>query len=277
VILRRGRYMLSSRALLASLPALVILFAGCGGSDAGSDVAAESTATVETAVDVSVPVIDDRFAVGGAELALRCFGKGSPTIIFEAGTDSNGIGEFDSLIRPLARSNMACTYDRLGTGMSDPPVERYRTMDDLAVVLKQLLDQANVEAPFVLVGSSGGGLLVARFAGKYREEVAGLVLLDVGVPNPNLDKELPGPLGWKNPEHMDWVDAERRLAEKLRPAGDIPVRVVVASSSESPDQSSWFKLSPRARQTTLQGRHDIYLDDPTGVLHEIRAVLDAIP
>ena len=169
--------MLSSRALLASLPALVILFAGCGGSDAGSDVAAESTATVETAVDVSVPVIDDRFAVGGAELALRCFGKGSPTIIFEAGTDSNGIGEFNAVMRPLAHNNMTCTYDRIGTGTSDPPGERRRTMDDLVAVLNQLLEQANVEAPYVLVGSSGGGLLAAHYAGKYRDEVAGVVLL----------------------------------------------------------------------------------------------------
>jgi hypothetical protein len=108
-----------SGSALAALAALAIVFAGCGGSDAGSDdVAAESTGTVET-VDVSEPVIDDRFTVGGAELAIQCFGKGSPTVLFEAGTDSNGIGEFDAVMRPLARSNMTCTYDRIGTGMSD--------------------------------------------------------------------------------------------------------------------------------------------------------------
>ena len=274
-MLRRERSRLRSGSALAALAAFAIVFAGCGGSDAGSDdVAAAATGTVET-VDASEPVIDDRFAVGGAELAIQCLGKGSPTVLFEAGTDSNGIGEFDHVMRPLARSNMTCTYDRIGTGISDPPRERRRTMDDLVLVLNQLLEQANVEAPYVLVGSSGGGLLAAHYAGKYRDEVAGVVLLDVGVPNPKLDKEFPGPLGWKNPEHMDWVDAERRLAEKLTPAGNIPVRVVVASESETPDQSFWLKLSPRARQTTLQGGHDIYWDDPSGVVREIRAVLDA--
>ncbi|MCA1703591.1 MAG: hypothetical protein LC808_10180 [Actinobacteria bacterium] len=46
------------------------MFAGCGGSDSGSDdVAAHSTRTVDT-VGVSEPVIDDRFAIAVAQVAM---------------------------------------------------------------------------------------------------------------------------------------------------------------------------------------------------------------
>jgi pimeloyl-ACP methyl ester carboxylesterase len=125
----------------------------------------------------------------------------------------------------------------------------------------------------VLVGSSGGGLAAAQFAATYPDQVAGLVLLDVGVPNPDLAEEFPGAMGWRNPEHVDRVDAEHRLSTLAMPVGDFPVLVVVSDESDTPDQSFWLDLSPRAEQIVMHGGHDIDEDDPDGVAEQILATV----
>ena len=92
------------------------------------------TSTPTPADVLSQPTIDQRFAVGADEheLALRCYGQGSPTLLFEAGTDSSGIESFpESLVRPLAETNQTCFYDRVGTGSSDPPSKPRRTLNDV--------------------------------------------------------------------------------------------------------------------------------------------------
>jgi pimeloyl-ACP methyl ester carboxylesterase len=215
---------------------------------------------------------------------MRCYGEGSPAIVLEVGTDSSGIEDFPvSFLRPLADEHMTCVYDRVGTGQiarcrtpgicSDRPTVDRRTIDDVATDLEGLLDAAAVPAPYVLVGSSGGGLVAAQFAATHPDEMAGLVLLDVGVPNPNLAEEFPGAMGWRNTEHVDWVDAELRLSTLAMPVGDFPVLIVVSDESETPDQSFWLDLSPRAAQIVMHGGHDIYEDDPDGVAEQILATV----
>ena len=48
----------------------------------------------------------------------------------------------------------------------------------MATDLHILLDRAHVPGPFVLVGHSSGAQYVRIFAGRYPEQVAGMVLLD---------------------------------------------------------------------------------------------------
>ncbi len=215
---------------------LVVLSSGCGSdSDSSSVATTPPSATSTESADVSGPVIDDRFAVGaGYELEMRCYGEGSPVIIFEAGTDGSGLEEYAALMRPLAERTMVCTYDRPGYGQSDPPSsERRRTLDDTATNLHDLAEAAGLAPPFVLAGASGGGLLVVNYAGRYPDQVAGVVLLDVPAPNKDLDKEMPGAMGWRNPEHLDYVAAERQLALHPPSLGDIPLLVVTATSGQS--------------------------------------------
>jgi pimeloyl-ACP methyl ester carboxylesterase len=231
---------------------------------------------------MAAPVIDDRLAVGtvGHRLAIRCFGKGSPTVILESGTDSSGIEDFPRLTRALGEQTTACAYDRLGVRKSDRPTERRRTLDDAVADLHGLIDAADLAAPYVLVGASGGGLIALHYAGRYSDQVAGVVLLDVPRPIPKaLAKEFPGRLAWRNPEHLDWVDGERRLA-RLRPMSleDIPLRIVTATDGQSSvkDQSVWLKLSSDARQTTIAGGHDLHWEKPESVVAEIQSTLEAI-
>jgi pimeloyl-ACP methyl ester carboxylesterase len=254
-------------ALLASSP-------GCGGGSQEAETTAAST-------KASGRVVDGSFAVGSDrhELALRCLGHGSPTIILEAGTDSSGIEQFAGLIPALAKRTTACTYDRVGTGRSDRPTERRRTLDDVVTDLRGLIDAAKVPGPYLLIGQSGGGNIAVHYAGRRPNGVAGVVLLDVSAPSEDLGKEFPGALGWNNPEHIDWVAAERQEARHPLPLGDIPLLVVTASSGQSnvKDQSFWLHLSSNSRQTSLAGGHDIHEDNPAGVVTEVEAMLDAIP
>jgi pimeloyl-ACP methyl ester carboxylesterase len=268
---------------------VIALAAGCGGSDS-AETGPETTTTPQTSPTgdaLGEATIHGAFAVGADahQLAMRCYGTGSPAIVLEVGTDSSGIEDFPaSFVRPLAEKHMTCVYDRVGTSQggrcrtpgicSDPPTADRRTIDEVAADLDGLLDAAAVPAPYVLVGSSGGGLVAAQFAATYPDQVAGLVLLDVGVPNPNLAEEFPGARGWRNPEHVDWVDAELRLSMLPMPVGDFPVLIVVSDESDTPDQSFWVDLSPRATQIVMHGGHDIYEDDPDGVAEQILATVE---
>jgi pimeloyl-ACP methyl ester carboxylesterase len=77
----------------------------------------------------------------------------------------------------VARFTRAVSYDRAGHGWSDPAREP-RTAQQLAQELHTLLGAAGVPGPYVLVGHSFGGYVNMAFAQLYRENVAGIVLVD---------------------------------------------------------------------------------------------------
>jgi hypothetical protein len=276
---------LRAHLLIAAVGCLVLLPTGCGSSDnaaPGKGNASTTSTPVNTTTasnDVSEPVIDGRFPVGadGHKLAMLCLGEGSPTIILESG-DGDAISQFAGLMDPLAKLTLTCAYDRLGTGQSDSPTERRRTIDDVVADLNRLLDVAKVPGPYLLVGQSLGGNIAHYYAGRYPARVAGVVLLDVSPPTGDVGKEFPGPLGWRNPEHVDWVDADRRGARRLLPLGDIPLVVVTATEGQESvkQQSGWLRLSSRSRQTTLEGGHDLHEENPDGVINEIESTLEAM-
>jgi pimeloyl-ACP methyl ester carboxylesterase len=134
---------------------------------------------------------------------LTCFGRGTPTLVLEAGTESSGLDVFPfTFLRPLAEQSMTCVYDRLGTGQSDKPSKPRRTIDEVISVLHELLNAAPVSTPYVLVGQSGGGNIVVQYALRHEGDVAGLVLLDVPQPNAHLDEEFPGPSAGETPSTL---------------------------------------------------------------------------
>jgi pimeloyl-ACP methyl ester carboxylesterase len=125
--------------------------------------------------------------IGGHRLHLYCVGSGSPTVILESGLGEAAAywGWISTAVAPETR---VCAYDRAGRGWSDPAAA---PQDGIAVAtdLHVLLDRAHVPGPFVLVGHSSGAQYVRIFAGRYPEQVAGMVLLD-GQP-PEVFESLP--------------------------------------------------------------------------------------
>lgn len=255
--------------MLAALT-LVLIAVGCDERGTGAH---KSTAEPDV---MSHATIDDSFAIsGGSHLALRCFGHGKPAIILVAGDDSTGDVFPVAFVRPMAGHRLTCTYDRLGTGTSDPPAERRRTIDNVVADLDQLLDAARVSAPLLLVGSSGGGNIAVQYAVRHADRVAGLVLLDVAAPTADLGEEFPGALGWKNPEHIDWVNAELRQTKLQMPIGTFPVLIVTADAGQSDrnDQAYWLRLSPKGEQIVMPGGHDLYQETPEAVAKQVLTTL----
>jgi len=114
--------------------------------------------------------------VGGHKLHLWCTGTGEPTVILENGLGGSGLGW--SFVQPeVARFTRVCSYDRAGTGYSDPGPSP-RTARRIGQELAQLLDRAGISGPLVLVGASIGGLFARVFASEHGESVVGLVLVD---------------------------------------------------------------------------------------------------
>jgi pimeloyl-ACP methyl ester carboxylesterase len=99
-----------------------------------------------------------------------------PTVVFESGiaaTSQNWLRVQES----VAGYTRAVSYDRGGLGWSSASASE-RTPSNIARELREMLQQAGIPRPYVLVGHSFGGLVVRRYAALYPGEVAGVVLVD---------------------------------------------------------------------------------------------------
>ena len=130
----------------------------------------------------------------GSRLNLYCIGKGSPTVVFDSGvTDETDVW---ALVQPvIAAHAQACSYDRAGSGYSDPG-QRAGTSANIVDDLHRLLIAAAIKPPYVLVGHSYGGMNVRLYADLHAGEVAGMVLID--------------------PSEEDWVESVWKLDPQQR-------------------------------------------------------------
>jgi pimeloyl-ACP methyl ester carboxylesterase len=117
----------------------------------------------------------------GTRLNLYCQGSGSPPVVFDSGWED--WAPVWALVQPeVAKFTTACSYDRAGTGFSDPgPMPR--TSARIAEELRSALHSAGFRGPYVLVGHAFGGDNVRTFAARYPDEVAGMVLVEADVPS----------------------------------------------------------------------------------------------
>ncbi|OAN17918.1 hypothetical protein A3K86_03095 [Photobacterium jeanii] len=115
--------------------------------------------------------------MGGYRMHLNCTGKGSPTVILEAGA-----GDFSlswAKVQPaISHSTKVCSYDRAGFGWSESDSTGEKSNIMAVKALNQLLDKAKIDGPLVLVGHSLGGVNTRLFAKMYPAKVKGLVLID---------------------------------------------------------------------------------------------------
>ncbi len=183
--------------LLAVLGSMLVV-AGCrmppsdtGGPSAGSGGSAAS-GDFAGLVDV-----------GGHQVYLECHGSGSPTVILASGYPNAGdiwtIAESHPppVAEGLAASTRVCLYDRPGSlrstddrgvQVAEPLPGRSQTVPGprtgAAVVaeLHDLLVDAGVPGPYVLVGHSLGGLFNLLYARTHPDQVVGLVMVDATPP-----------------------------------------------------------------------------------------------
>jgi pimeloyl-ACP methyl ester carboxylesterase len=190
---------------------------------------------------------------------LECYGRGSPTVILDAGL-RNGAAFWNqrsdetppgpTVLPGVARFTRVCGYDRPGTILtSSPPFEFSRSSPvrmprsaaDAVSDLHTLLKVARVPGPYVFVSHSLGGLIDRLYAAGYPRQVAGMVLVDA------LAEYLQDPLDPAQMaaysainngliEGIDYPDLERirfvrsfaqmRRAQRKHPLRDIPLSVI---------------------------------------------------
>jgi pimeloyl-ACP methyl ester carboxylesterase len=280
----------------ASALLLAAIVAGCAG-------AATSVAPVASAPEASPsanavasatpnpsppPHFAELFEIGdGHTLFMECTGEGSPTVVFEAGDESDG-RQWGRVVVGLVRDTRVCTYDRLGTGRSTQATG-CRGLEDIRGDLEALLAAAKVEPPYVLVGTSGGGYLAAGYALAHPDDVSGIVLVDT-FPAIDLSRhppELAFQIGCENPsniEHRDYAAVEHAAWDERTKIGDVPVRVITndygASATNLDEEESvegqqgWFALNPDdAKQILVTSGHNVPENEPGVVIDAIREVL----
>jgi pimeloyl-ACP methyl ester carboxylesterase len=288
---------LGTRLRLIVGVAFISLTAACSaeGEDSSSPPVATVSPTEAPAGSSASNGIEGVFDVdGGRGLYLRCTGTGSPTIVLEAG-DGDDSSSYMFAESTLAQLTRTCVYDRANLGMSDP-APGPRLLEDFVGDLEALLNAADVRAPYVLVGTSGGGFLTAGYAVEHRSDVAGMVFIDTGRPLDNPPAEIEEFTAWDHPENIeqrDYLQIEKAAWDARRRIGDIPVTIVTVGYSkeeiaQSPfpveraamrrnveRQQGWLALSPRAEQIVVRTSHAVEEDDPQLVIDVIRNVVEA--
>jgi pimeloyl-ACP methyl ester carboxylesterase len=120
--------------------------------------------------------------LGEHRMHIDCRGEGDgPTVVLEA-----GIGGFSAywawVVAELSRSVRVCAYDRRGLGWSEPGDGVPDTITTIRM-LNRLLDASRERAPYVVVGHGLGGAFARTYAARYRQQVAGAVLVDAMHPD----------------------------------------------------------------------------------------------
>jgi pimeloyl-ACP methyl ester carboxylesterase len=161
------------KALLWSLVALLVAL-----------VAGAIYQAIATEIDQreAFPGPGEMVDVGDHRLHMNCIGQGSPTVVLDGGWGYTSV-EWSGWVQPeVAKHTRVCAYDRAGMGWSEPgpsPLDATRVASELHT----LLQEADEEGPYVLVGHSLAGLYSRIYADRYPEEVAGMVLVDSTHPN----------------------------------------------------------------------------------------------
>jgi pimeloyl-ACP methyl ester carboxylesterase len=135
--------------------------------------------------------------VGGYRVHLYCTGTGSPTVVIVGAGFSFNWG----LVQPeVAKITQVCSYDHSGIGWSDDGPK-----DSCALRVSEVhtaLKNAGIKGPYVLVGHSLGALVARLYAGRYPDEVAGMVFVDHAMAIPEGLLMLPPPSDAKVPPRL---------------------------------------------------------------------------
>jgi pimeloyl-ACP methyl ester carboxylesterase len=169
--MNRSLILITCIAVCAAFPGL-----GRAQSDAPYTEGQQGASSGSAPADIVYAQPGQLVDVGGFRLNLYCMGSGSPTVVFDSGW-GDWAPAWSTVQPEIAKWTRACSYDRAGTGFSDPgPIPR--TSVRIAGELRTALHHAGVAGPYILVGSAFGGDNVRTFADLYMREVAGLVMVD---------------------------------------------------------------------------------------------------
>jgi pimeloyl-ACP methyl ester carboxylesterase len=120
--------------------------------------------------------MDTNVPVGSVSLHIVCRGEGEPVVVLDSGL-GNDAQVWSAVQTDVAQTTTVCAYDRAGLGASSA-APRPHTNLMMAEELRDLLRNAKLPSPYVLVGHSMGGVNVRLLSQAHPNAVAGMVLVD---------------------------------------------------------------------------------------------------
>jgi pimeloyl-ACP methyl ester carboxylesterase len=282
--------------------AMTVVASACGDSTTvNSATPTSAPTTTETAPTSTTAVrpnhlVDELVAIDHGRMHLRCVGTGDTTVMLIAGWDA-GAESWGAIEPTLVEQARVCSYERFGTGTSDVP-STTQTFETQATDLHALLEAAGEPGPYILVGHSFGGAEAVTFASQYRDEVAGLMLLDATPATwPTTACSVPAWEGlctlmhnpMSDPERVDVFPAFDAVAA-ITTLGELPMTVVTAAHRVDPSLTpqqlapldaawadgveQWASLSTASTVVTVQDTgHHIQLDQPALVIDQVEKLL----
>jgi pimeloyl-ACP methyl ester carboxylesterase len=175
----RPRLSVSVRRLtVLAVSGVLLVAAGCGDGDADTPGEKAAKASPSTTAQSSSRVVTA--TVDGRKLSGHCRGTqagSSPAILLESGT-GGGQDQLTSIEEALAERTLVSSYDRAGTGESDPAPDVPRPVSELVADLDAFAGAAEAQPPYLLVGQSMGANVVFMYAQAHPDKVAGFISMN---------------------------------------------------------------------------------------------------
>ena len=177
---------------------------------------------------------------GGRHMHIDCRGTGVPTVVLEAGLDTNGTQAWSAVQDQIASFTRVCSYDRAGIQWSDNKPAPHDG-EGVAHDLHALLTAAGEKGPYVMVGHSLGGPYIMTYVRHYPNDVAGVVFVDASHPDQNKLMAAAGiaavskpiPLMYQLLAKADWTGLPRVLLGAAGKQAAAEMHVPAAAQAES--------------------------------------------
>ena len=143
-----------------------------------------------------MPVTQYAQTPDGAHIAYQVFGNGPPDIVYANSFMGHAEVSWEhppaaSFYERMAAFSRVVLFDRRGTGLSDPIVDRF-AIEDRTADLQAVMDALGLEQA-VLLGSSEGGMTCTHFAALNPDRVSALILFSSSAAPVSNDEY---PWGW---------------------------------------------------------------------------------
>jgi pimeloyl-ACP methyl ester carboxylesterase len=240
--------------------------------------------------------------IDGHKMFFFASGKGSPTVIMEAGLGATHRC-WQAVDTQVAKMTKVVTYDRPGYGISEI-CKQTRDARTNAKELKTALEKAGILPPYILVGWSLGGSFIRVFCGQYPELVKGLILVDPAPENAyeRFEKEHPELMAEDSAYMNEILRSNNKPGEKaeviafdktmLQAAGSDSLHsaetiLLIAAGGNNRQQSNplnriwldelkkWGEKRPNLRYKIIENSgHHMAKDQPIEVVRAIAAMLN---
>lgn len=217
-------------------------------------------------------------------LESKILGKGSPTIIFENGMAST-YETWKSIPDSISKTHRVLLYNRAGLGNSETTKSK-RSIPNMVGDLENLLEEKNIEGPYILVAHSMGSYLTRYFAINNPDDVAGILLVD---PSPDkmydayteketLDFLKIGDENFKDSnssvkaEWENYLDNRKFIQTDI--SDKIPMIILSATQWDFYDfHKSILNKNEQTKHLKIEGSHDLHHDKPELIIKEIRSLI----